>query len=40
MTKGPIFIVGIMEEKHVGGQLRKAAEVLGLEARCMDDDGW
>ena len=30
------MIVGIMEEKHVGGQLRKAAEVLGLEARCMD----
>ena len=30
------MIVGVMEEKHVGGQLRKAAEVLGLEARCLD----
>jgi glycosyltransferase involved in cell wall biosynthesis len=36
MAKAPIMIVGVMEEKHVGGQLRKAAEVLGLEARCMD----
>ena len=30
------MIVGIMEEKHVGGQLRKAAEVLGVKAGCMD----
>ena len=30
------MIVGVMEEKHVGGQLRKAAEKLGVEARWMD----
>ena len=30
------MIVGVMEEKHVGGQLRKAAEKLGVEARFMD----
>ena len=26
----------MIDEKHVGGQLRKAAEKLGVEARCMD----
>ena len=36
MAKGPILIVGIMEEKHVGEQLRKAAEQLGIDSRCMD----
>ena len=36
MAKRPILIVGVMEEKHVGGQLRKAAQKLGLEVRCFD----
>ena len=36
MTKGPILIVGVMEEKHVGGQLRNATEKLGVKASCMD----
>lgn len=30
------MIVGVMEEKHVGGQLRKAAGKLGVAAECID----
>jgi len=36
MMRGKIFILGVGEEKHVGGQLRKAAEKLGLEHRLFD----
>jgi hypothetical protein len=32
----PIFIVGVGERKHLGGQLQKAAEKLGLEHRFFD----
>ncbi|NBT90933.1 MAG: hypothetical protein EBT50_08960, partial [Verrucomicrobia bacterium] len=31
-----IYLVGILEEKHVGGQLRMAAEKLGLDHRLFD----
>jgi len=31
-----IFILGVGEEKHVGGQLRKAAEKLDLDFRFID----
>ena len=36
MMRGKIFILGVGEEKHVGGQLGKAAEKLGLEHRLFD----
>ena len=36
MIQGKILILGVGEEKHVGGQLRKAAEKLDLDFRFVD----
>ena len=39
MMRGKIFILGVGEEKHLGGQLQKAAEKLQLHHQFFDAGG-